>query len=44
MLKAVLDACNGLLWHDDNQIVALTGLVQYGSKEGCLVVEVKKIA
>ena len=44
LLKAVLDACNGILWHDDQQIVALTGLVQYGSKSGSVVVEVKKIA
>lgn len=44
LLKAVLDACNGIVWADDKQIVALTGLVQYGAKQGSVVVEVKKIA
>lgn len=31
--KAVLDACNGILWRDDTQIEAATQRVFYSSKE-----------
>jgi Holliday junction resolvase RusA-like endonuclease len=41
LAKAVCDAANGLLWHDDSQIVALSVSKAYGGKPGTvLTVEV----
>jgi Holliday junction resolvase RusA-like endonuclease len=35
--KAVCDAANGLLWHDDGQIVVLTVTKAYGDKPGTVL-------
>lgn len=40
VIKAVLDALNGIAYRDDNQVVQLNGAKFYG-KEPCLYIEVK---
>ena len=40
VVKAVLDALNGIAYKDDNQVVRETGAKFYG-KEPCLYIEVK---
>ena len=40
VVKAVLDALNGIAYKDDNQVVRETGTKFYG-KEPCLYIEVK---
>lgn len=42
--KAVMDALNGIAWHDDKQVIGLHALIEYEAKCPGLIVEVKKIA
>lgn len=35
--KAVLDACNGIVWKDDGQVVGLLAVKAYWPEPGCLV-------
>lgn len=42
--KAVMDALNGIAWHDDKQVIGLHALIEYGAKRPGLIVEVKRIA
>lgn len=37
LLRAVLDACTGVLWHDDAQVQILRGQKVYLSPPGCRV-------
>ena len=44
LIKAIFDGCNGVVWTDDKQVIAVNSMIQYESKQPCTVVEVKKIA
>lgn len=37
LAKAIEDAGNGILWHDDSQIVSLTASKEYGVVSGVLI-------
>ena len=41
MLKALYDACNGIVWRDDSQIVQVTAEKAYASTRPHLTLEVK---
>lgn len=37
LLRAVLDACTGVIYHDDAQVMKLIGMKEYGSSPGCRI-------
>lgn len=41
-IKATLDALNGVLWHDDSQIVKISGEKRYG-ETGKIIISVKPV-
>ena len=39
-VKLVLDACNGILWHDDSQVVEIVARKDYG--DPCVEIDVRE--
>ncbi len=43
-IKAVLDALNGVIWHDDGCVCGLTAMKWYATDEPKIEVEIRKIS